>query len=118
MRRFTTFSAAFGLVGIGYVLGSVGLPASLLLAQANKGVQAAEEEAGDKSGPSPETAAKIKAADDALKAAMEALQNENASFYVPATKGLNALAITSGGVNAVEDLESGRGVDPETFAAL
>lgn len=28
------------------------------------------------------------------------------------------MAVLAGGINAVDDLESGRGVDPETFAAL
>ena len=36
----------------------------------------------------------------------------------PATKGLNAFAVSCGGVNALDDLEAGNGVDPETFAGL
>lgn len=32
--------------------------------------------------------------------------------------GLNFFAVSVGGVNAEQDLEEGRGVDPETFAAL
>lgn len=39
-------------------------------------------------------------------------------LYNPATKTANITGIMSGGVDAVADLESGRGVDPETFAAL
>lgn len=39
-------------------------------------------------------------------------------LYNPASKTVNVTAILSGGVDAVADLESGRGVDPETFAAL
>jgi len=35
-----------------------------------------------------------------------------------ATEGVNAFAVTTGGVDAMDDLEKGRGVDPETFAAL
>jgi hypothetical protein len=31
---------------------------------------------------------------------------------------MNTYAIMVGGVDALDDLESGRGVDPETFAAL
>jgi hypothetical protein len=38
--------------------------------------------------------------------------------YVPAIQGLNAFATTVGGVDAIADLESGQGVDPETFAGL
>src|SRR5690606_17445319 len=63
-----------------------------------------------------ETIGKIQAALQALQAAREALEGEG--HYVPATQGLNVFAITAGGVDAVQDLESGRGVDPETFAAL
>lgn len=35
-----------------------------------------------------------------------------------ATTGINFFSISVGGVNAEQDLEEGRGVDPETFAAL
>jgi hypothetical protein len=38
--------------------------------------------------------------------------------YVPAVQGINAFATSVGGVDAVADLESGQGVDPETFAGL
>jgi hypothetical protein len=38
--------------------------------------------------------------------------------YVPAILGLNAFATTVGGVDAIADLESAQGVDPETFAGL
>jgi hypothetical protein len=68
------------------------------------------------SGPTEETARKIQTANDALKAALEGLKNE--SLYNPATKGMNVTAVLAGGVDAIDDLESGRGVDPETFAAL
>ncbi|MCH7688590.1 MAG: hypothetical protein IH899_18235 [Planctomycetes bacterium] len=47
---------------------------------------------------------------------MIALQQEN--VYNSATKGLNSFLVSTGGGDAVADLESGRGVDPETFAAL
>ena len=67
-------------------------------------------------GPSEEVARKIQIANDALKVAVEGLKNE--SLYNPATKGLNVYATLAGGLDAVDDLESGRGVDPETFAGL
>jgi hypothetical protein len=47
---------------------------------------------------------------------MEALQLEQR--YTPATKGINGFAILTGRCNALTDLESGAGVDPETYAAL
>jgi hypothetical protein len=117
MRRLLTCLAAFGLVGVGYLMGAAGLPSpSLLLAQADKKAEQPGEGAPDITGPSEEAQAKIKAADEALKAALEILVQED--LYVAATTGINSLAVTAGGVNAVKDLESGRGVDPETFAGL
>ncbi|MBI1346392.1 hypothetical protein GC163_08885 [bacterium] len=67
-------------------------------------------------GPSDEAQRKILAAHEALKVAMEALKAE--SLYTPATRGMNVYGILTGGLNAIDDLEAGRGVDPETFAAL
>jgi hypothetical protein len=58
----------------------------------------------------------ITEANDALKKAADLL--EQAGRYVPASKTQNVSAILSGGVDAMSDLETGRGVDPETFAAL
>ena len=58
----------------------------------------------------------IRDAQQAAEAAGEALLAEGK--YSPATRGVNNFAVAMGGVNALEDLESGRGVDPETFAAL
>ena len=67
-------------------------------------------------GPAEETQRKIQAANDALKIAMEALKAE--SLYNPATRSMNVYGVLSGGIDAIADLESGRGVDPETFAGL
>ena len=38
--------------------------------------------------------------------------------YRPATEGINYFALSVGGIDAIQELEEGRGVDPETFAAL
>ncbi|MFP6701097.1 MAG: hypothetical protein VB861_05085, partial [Planctomycetaceae bacterium] len=38
--------------------------------------------------------------------------------YETATRGLNLFAVSVGGLDVKGDLEKGRGVDPETFAAL
>jgi hypothetical protein len=70
----------------------------------------------DATGPTQETSDKVKAARDAADSAMLALQQEK--FYVPAIVGLNSFAATTGGIDAIADLQSGRGVDPETFAGL
>lgn len=40
------------------------------------------------------------------------------SLNVSAVEGVNFFALSVGGVDAVRDLEEGRGVDPETFAAI
>ena len=95
-----------GLVGLGFLLGRMDF---------NSGSAIRAQDA-DMAGPSEETTKKIQLANDALKAATESLKNE--SLYVAATKPINVLGVLSGGINAVDDLESGRGVDPETFAAL
>lgn len=91
------------LVALGYVLGAAGpfAPAR------------AQEE---RTAPSDEAVKKIVDANDKLKAAVEALKLE--SRYESATKGINSYAVLVGGLNVKEDLESGHGVDPETFAAL
>ncbi len=97
------------LVAAGYLLGSSGLLQS-------PPVQAQVEAGADSI--NKDTKAKIKAAYEALVAAKEALTTDG--LYKPATDPsvINAFAILSGGLNAMQDLESGQGVDPETFAAL
>jgi hypothetical protein len=92
-----------GLLAVGYLLGSLSVFPS---------VRAQEGGAG----PSEDSAKKIVAANDALKAAVDQLKLE--SRYEVATKGINSYAVMVGGLNVKEDLESGHGVDPETFAAL
>ena len=52
----------------------------------------------------------------AIRNAADTLEGEGK--YEPITVGLNSFLLLGGGGNAREDLESGRGVDPETFAAL
>jgi len=59
---------------------------------------------------------RLRDTDRNLSETMQVLQDEKR--YVPAIQGLNAFATSVGGVDAVADLESGQGVDPETFAGL
>jgi hypothetical protein len=59
---------------------------------------------------------KLRDADRIMSEAMQMLQDEKR--YVPAILGLNAFATSVGGVDAMADLESAQGVDPETFAGL
>ena len=114
MRKCSQWIAALGLVGMGYVLGVTGIPGAVAVwAQDEKEAPAATAQPGASS---EEAQKKITAAFEALQAARETLEAE--SLYTSATKTVNAFGVLSGGMNAVEDLETGRGVDPETFAAL
>jgi hypothetical protein len=116
MRTILRGGLGLALVAVGYVLGISGVLQSPL-AEAQ---QAQPETPGtpEATGLSKEAQEKIKTAHEALVAAKEQLANENR--YNPATEPeiLNVFGILSGGVDAVADLEGGRGVDPETFAAL
>ena len=107
MRPFWKTVSVLGLVAVGYVLGM-----SAAFAPKPLRAQAAQVEGG----PSEESRKKLQEAFAAIKAAAETLEQEN--LYVPATTVLNVFSVTAGGLNAVQDLEDGRGVDPETFAAL
>jgi len=121
MRTTATITGGVILLTIGYALGASNvLSPALLLAQAGGDKKYAKSKPGSDAAASQElsdeTKAKIKAASDALKTAMDALVNEGK--YDSAIKGVNTFAVLSGGNNAVSDLKSSRGVDPETFAAL
>ena len=93
------------LLSVGYVLGSlqVAAPSPLSADPTTDSVQGAVRD-------------KLRDADRVMSEAMQMLQDEKR--YVPAILGLNAFATSVGGVDAVADLESGQGVDPETFAGL
>ena len=81
------------------------------------GAVAAQDDAEVAEEPLPEEVAnEIRAANRALVSARDELERQRR--YVVATEGVNAYLVLSGGGNAIEDLESGDGVDPETFAAL
>jgi hypothetical protein len=103
------------LLAVGYCLGaSQILSPGMLLAQ-GKGKSKAENAQAIQP-LTDETKTKIKAAADALKAAMEALTAEGR--YESAIKGVNSFSVLGGGGNSLADLKAGNGVDPETFAAL
>lgn len=67
-------------------------------------------------GMSDDTLRKIRLAMDTVADAQSSLENEQ--LYVPAIEGSNSFAVLSGGLNAVQDLERGLGVDPVTFVGL
>ena len=105
MRTMIRCGLACALLAVGYVLGSIGAFSTALRAQETSADNVSE---GARS--------KISAAYDALNEAMQVLEGERR--YESVTHGVNAFSILVGGVNAREDLESGRGVDPETYVAL
>lgn len=115
MRKWSQWMAAFGFIGLGYVLGATGISGSVAV-WAQNDAQDAPAAAVQPGAASEDTQKKITAAFEALKVAREAMETE--SLYISATKTMNSFGVLSGGLNAVEDLETGRGVDPETFAAL
>ncbi|HAH46600.1 hypothetical protein [Gimesia sp.] len=105
MSRVSQVAVGLLLITVGYVLGaSQSFESTRLHAQQASGT------------PTEETEDKIKRGVKQLMEAQSALEQEN--FMRPATKGLNAFAVSCGGVNALDDLEAGNGVDPETFAGL
>jgi hypothetical protein len=105
MRILGRYVLPVGLMAFGYILGVMHGPAAHDLFAQNEPTDE-QKELGEK----------VKAARDAANASMLALQKSNA--YVPAIEGLNSFAATTGGIDAIQDLKSGRGVDPETFAGL
>jgi hypothetical protein len=103
MRGVARSLSCFGLVLFGYVLGSLQFgPPSILKAQSEPLPNAIRD--------------RLRETDRVLSETMQVLSDEKR--YVPAIQGLNAFATSAGGVDAVADLESGQGVDPETFAGL
>ncbi len=105
MRTLIRSLLVLGLLAVGYMLGASGV--------LNQTGLFAQDPAA---GPSDETVYKIKDANNQINSAMLALKNDG--LYDSATVDPNAFAVLAGGVNAMADLESGRGVDPVTFAAL
>ena len=103
--KYNTLAFGLAMLSVGYWCGSGALPmqASLTAQDADAGL-------------SDDTATKIQAAHESLKSAMDALQQDGK--YEGLSETPNSFLILSGGGNATEDLASGQGVDPESFAAL
>lgn len=98
MRRF---SQALALLAAGYALAWL-TPAGPLSAQSTT--------------LSDENLERLRLAQINLGTVQSTLVSQGA--YVPAIRGLNPYATMSGGTDAIAGLESGRGVDPITFAGL
>lgn len=107
MQAGKTWLWSAALLAVGYVAGAGGWLQS---------PQAFAQPDGASAGPGKESENKIRAVQSALQEAMEQLRQDGK--YNTITDGINAFLILSGGGDALQDLESGNGVDPETFAAL
>ncbi|MEW4489352.1 hypothetical protein KOR42_01840 [Thalassoglobus neptunius] len=104
MTTLRRVSMAAALLAVGYCCGQAHLDVKSLTAQEGQ------------VGVPDDTANKIREANRSLIEAMDSLRSDG--LYESITEGPNAYLILSGGGNAREDLESGLGVDPETFAGL
>lgn len=106
MRVFWKSATILSIFGLGYVAGSFQWTAdSEAIAQLD-----------DDQGASEEVTKSITAAYSALQTVRSNLNQEGR--YTPASRIINATGLMAGGIDAIADLESGRGVDPETFGAL
>jgi hypothetical protein len=105
MRGFARTVSCLSLVSVGYVIGALHFsrPASLRAEPQSEGL------------PNP-IRDRLRETNRVLAESMQVLMDDRR--YVPAIQGLNAFAISAGGVDAIADLESGQGVDPETFAGI
>jgi hypothetical protein len=101
MRRWQLALFGGAMLGLGYLAGSGGITLNNPASAQDKGSAAND---------------KIKALHVALNEAVDALKTENR--YDAITQGPNAFLAMAGGGNARQDLDSGAGVDPETFAGL
>ena len=106
MRVIWKTVSVLSIFGLGYLAGS---------AHWAGGSSAVAQGFGDDP-PGEEVTKSITAAYSALQTVRGNLNQEGR--YNPATKTMNVSAIMAGGVDAIADLDAGRGVDPETFAGL
>lgn len=105
MRTIWKTVSIFSIFGLGFLAGTMQWSAqSTAVAQNND------------EGASEEVTKSITAAYSALQTVRSNLNQEGR--YTPAAKMLNVTGVMAGGIDAMADLESGQGVDPETFGAL
>jgi len=92
------------MLTVGYIAGSLGLFGTTpALAQLD-------------TPPSEDAENKVRSVNRAMNEAVEQLRQDGR--YKTVTTGTNSFIVMMGGGDAGEDLASGNGVDPETFAAL
>jgi len=102
MRHWRSALAYTGVLTLGYVAGASGLSSSR------------PATAQDKISTKPSV--KLAAAITALSEAADSQKTDG--NYEAITQGVNSFLVLAGGGNARADLESGGGVDPETYGAL
>lgn len=105
MRAFWKTISVLSIFGLGYLAGAMQWSAH----------SSAVAQLEDK-GASEEVTKSVTAAYAALQTVRSNLNQEGR--YTPATKMLNATGVMAGGIDAMADLKSGQGVDPETFGGL
>lgn len=106
MRVFWKTVSVLSVFGIGYLAGTMQWG----------GHSSAVAQVGDDDAVGEEVAKSITAAYSALQTVRSNLNQEGR--YNSVTKMMNVTAVMAGGIDSIADLESGRGVDPETFGAL
>jgi hypothetical protein len=117
MRRVVRLSSGIGLLCGGYVLGSLQIGGPAFLRAEPQPQSSSQSQSQSLSEGIPDAVkSKVREANRALADAIQALGEEKR--YVAAIQGVNAFAASAGGVDAIADLESGQGVDPETYAGL
>lgn len=105
MRSFWKTVSVLSIFGLGYLAGAM-----QLTGQSSAVAQLADDAVGE------EVTKSITAAYSALQTVRSNLNQEGR--YNPATKMMNVNGVMAGGIDSIADLESGLGVDPETFGAL
>lgn len=104
MRRWQSVLAYSAVLAIGYIAGTSGFSVNT------------NAEAQDKDKSLGKPSVKLTTAVMALSEAADSLKTDGQ--YEAITQGTNAFLVLCGGGNARADLESGAGVDPETYGAL
>lgn len=107
MRKFSALAVAFVIFGVGFAVGT-------FCGVTPQRIEATQDE------PNQQFSKDVL---EAYKKANKGVRELNNLFVAggqstPAFTGMNYFGTSVGGIDAEKDLEEGRGVDPETFAAL
>ncbi len=105
MKKTIKFLCLVGIVSVAYIAGSNNIFEPTVLNAQDQPEKLSKEEKD-----------RLLALSVAFSQSLESLKESQK--YRPAIDGINTFAVSVGGLNAIADLESGNGVDPETFAGL